>query len=574
MALDANKSTIAFLKWYFALSEGPGYAVLLTGRWGCGKTWLIKKCLDTYERRHGKVRYISLYGLSSTEQLSTKLFDGTTVAGLEGTVLVFDDLERCSMPVNDSLGFINDFVEHRGFKVVIVANEDELHEFTESGRLSYKRIKEKLIGRSLQVEPELSAALQVFTSAIKSANARAVIRTHQQTIEAIFSRSNLNNLRLLRHALYDLERLLDGIKSSFRKNAVLIEHLIRMFLIYAIEIRSGAIETTDLAQLAGMSWRRAMDRGSTKSELTPYDKLSSKFGDLNIGDTLLTNALWQEIFASGNFDFVSINEALANSRYVQRKNQPAWVRLWHCHDLEDDEVNKLLSEVLAEYRRHEFVDVRIVLQVAGVLLTLSKMGIHQETPARILKKAKAYVDHLKAQGTLQLGQDIRHRLTDGMGYAGLGYQSAETNEFQKLMQYVNQKSAEAIEESYPEQAEKLLDLLVTDMSLFIQKVTPLGGSNESYYEVPIFNFIAQEDFVKALLKTAAPDRRKLSYSIAERYKHSQFRAALRSEASWLEGVATLLEAEAVKRPHTMSGAHFVVIAKVFKEIAQSFSQSQ
>lgn len=45
---------------------------------------------------------------------------------LNNYVLIIDDLERCSLPIEEVLGFINDFVEHNKMKCILIANEDEL----------------------------------------------------------------------------------------------------------------------------------------------------------------------------------------------------------------------------------------------------------------------------------------------------------------------------------------------------------------------------------------------------------------------------------------------------------------
>lgn len=45
---------------------------------------------------------------------------------LNNYILIIDDLERCSLPIEEVLGFINDFVEHNKMKCILIANEDEL----------------------------------------------------------------------------------------------------------------------------------------------------------------------------------------------------------------------------------------------------------------------------------------------------------------------------------------------------------------------------------------------------------------------------------------------------------------
>lgn len=45
---------------------------------------------------------------------------------LDEYVLIIDDLERCGISIEEVLGFLNDLVEHRDMKCIIIANEDEI----------------------------------------------------------------------------------------------------------------------------------------------------------------------------------------------------------------------------------------------------------------------------------------------------------------------------------------------------------------------------------------------------------------------------------------------------------------
>ena len=151
------------------------YALLINGKWGIGKTYYVKNTLIPHIKELGRdINYLSLYGISSTEEINkmlclqalkdrapkevkraieskggqvvtkavTTLFQGlmdyigvenSGVGGVlqmipdyDNYVIIFDDLERCGCPVNEVLGYINDFVEHSDAAVIIVANEDEI----------------------------------------------------------------------------------------------------------------------------------------------------------------------------------------------------------------------------------------------------------------------------------------------------------------------------------------------------------------------------------------------------------------------------------------------------------------
>ena len=75
-----NEDILNFLNDYMKVSK-PGYAVLLKGSWGCGKTYFIKdwiKALKTKKNDNEQFFtldpiYVSLYGMTSTGQIEEEL---------------------------------------------------------------------------------------------------------------------------------------------------------------------------------------------------------------------------------------------------------------------------------------------------------------------------------------------------------------------------------------------------------------------------------------------------------------------------------------------------------------------
>lgn len=164
--------------------ESYNYAILIDGEWGCGKTYFVKNSLQEKINEHEKlsknprkVKYISLYGSKSIQDIQEnivwalaeevrkifkKKFWGTKKIPKVGSnilasskkigeailkhfsldvntydmvsdwlilssyIFVFDDIERCSCPLNEVFGFINGLVEHEGTKVILVSNEKEI----------------------------------------------------------------------------------------------------------------------------------------------------------------------------------------------------------------------------------------------------------------------------------------------------------------------------------------------------------------------------------------------------------------------------------------------------------------
>ncbi|WP_218104327.1 P-loop NTPase fold protein, partial [Methylophaga muralis] len=174
---DKNSHVKEFINYYCNLDVVPEYALFIAGSWGSGKSHLVQDCIAELKKQKETLNflYVSLYGITSTEDIETKFFqilnpflsskkmvlagriakgvlrgslkidldgDGKHDASAEVTVpsiklahymtdtrnyiLVFDDLERCTMDLNRVLGYINYFVEKEGYKVILIADEDKL----------------------------------------------------------------------------------------------------------------------------------------------------------------------------------------------------------------------------------------------------------------------------------------------------------------------------------------------------------------------------------------------------------------------------------------------------------------
>jgi Cdc6-like AAA superfamily ATPase len=150
-----------YLTYYLGLPHSPDFAVLVSGPWGVGKTFLVKRFLAKhFEDQKDQYVYVSLYGLSTLEEIDDALLQaifprmtGTAAKVIgrvaksalkivkvdasefdirdflnkfDAKVYVFDDLERFEGTINKVLGYINQFVEHGGAKVTLIANEQEI----------------------------------------------------------------------------------------------------------------------------------------------------------------------------------------------------------------------------------------------------------------------------------------------------------------------------------------------------------------------------------------------------------------------------------------------------------------
>lgn len=253
-----NENIVNFLNGYM-MNPNPQYAVLLKGKWGCGKTHFINHWIDAYKGNPTTEQvlepiYVSLYGLSDTKQITTALnrvicpilygkaakagkvlakiasamvlkhevdlnYDGISDLSINigidslskfksndslansKKLLIFDDLERCDIPMKKLLGYLNFFVEQCNCHLIVIGDEDKIAEG--ENKKIFGEFKEKTIGREFEIATDIHSALDTF---VNQTPKNDFVVGHQEQIEKFFAMTECDNLRILRQALWDFSR--------------------------------------------------------------------------------------------------------------------------------------------------------------------------------------------------------------------------------------------------------------------------------------------------------------------------------------------------------------------------------
>ncbi|MDW4560244.1 P-loop NTPase fold protein [Aeromonas rivipollensis] len=582
-----------FLKYYYSFKQEPGYAVLLKGKWGTGKTWFINQTLNSLAQEGGKYLYVSLYGITSFEEIEDEFFkqlhpllssksmaltgkiakgllkatlkidldgdgkaDGSVSAqapelnlpdyltNTSGFVIVFDDLERASINLESLLGYINHYVEHQGYKVIIVANEEEIlahQEQRDDFKLAYRRIKEKLVGKTFEINPDLSGALVNFISEVKNRDAQSLYNKNINLISEIYENSQYQNLRHLKQALWDFERFLSLVSQDASAKDGLLDHLLKIFLILSFEIKSGSILPKDISNFKTAYFSGLLDRDSKNKEETPYQRVSKKYKNVSLRDLLIEESIWIDFFDKGCSSEERVQESLEKSEYYRTENTPDWVRLWHSMDLSDAEFSTALESVEKDFFEMKYTELGVVRHVSGIFIWLSKIGLMKKTRREILEFSCSYIDHLKETGNLNSEISNRPRFRVYESWGGLGFHEKESDEIKELNKYIDRLSEQAVIEDYPTAGDELIQLISEDPNLFYRKVVLCNDSDNIYYEIPIFQYIDSEKFVEAFVSAIPSSRNTICYAFSERYKFDNFNASLLPELEWLKDLIKLLE---------------------------------
>lgn len=322
-----NENIVNFLNGYM-MNPDPQYAVLLKGKWGCGKTHFINHWIDTYQKQEAEDKvlepvYVSLYGLSETKQITTainrvlypilygkaakagKTFlkfmsaivlkcdvdwdkdensDFSMNLGLDslsifksedeqvkrGNLLIFDDLERCDVPMKKLLGYLNFFVEQCNCHLIVIGDEDKIAEG--ENKKVFGEFKEKTIGREFEIATDIHSALDTFVNLTPKND---FVVGHQEQIEKFFAMTECDNLRILRQALWDFSRFEESMTdfSEDERYENIMIHVLGTYIISYCEYRGKNHELLD-------KWIQYNYKGLQIAQ-KEIEQLKSQLGDLH-----------------------------------------------------------------------------------------------------------------------------------------------------------------------------------------------------------------------------------------------------------------------------------------------------
>lgn len=596
----SNSHIEKFLEYYCKLPESPYYSILLKGKWGSGKTWFIKnqiKKLNLILDNSGPAKekiddnflYVSLYGMNDCSQIETEFFKqlhpvlshkgvllaGKIVKGIfrgalkidldgdgrsdgnaqinipnlniseyltnsEHKILIFDDLERCCIPIEEVLGFINAYVEHGGHKVIIIANEEEI--FNSSER--YIKIKEKLIGKTFEIIAEREKACDFFIKSLPTGDFLNFCKKNKDTMLTLHRQSEYENLRHLKYIISDFQRFYQSLANKFKENTELMSAILFPFFALSFELKSGKLTQLELEELKGEYFKYLVSldkQKSTKNEAPAflYSELSRKYPQISLNELILPDTLWSDLLCKNSINTLEIESVLSNSKYVLKENKPSWLQLWHYEDLSNSEFAVLLQKVFKEFSDQPYSAAEELLHIAGLLFKFSDLGLLNKSKEAIFELAKKRIEWHINEGiiTPQKKDDILREWKSSWG--GYGYAGTEFEEFNELKKELNEQRISAYKELFPQKTEKLLECLNTnDPWLFYRQLTISNSPDQIYWDVPLLLQIVPSDFVDKYVSISSEGKSAMRGAISQRYSSSMQQEKLISELPWLKELST------------------------------------
>jgi len=237
MSLKTTKTHLIQL-----LSDPYNSVIALSGKWGTGKSHLWREVKE--ESKDNKIKsalYVSLFGLSSMDQVKLKIIQnaipnaeehpswweksrkGWSAASkllesfhkgfsalneiallavpsiLKDKVIVLDDIERkhVNLSVDEVMGFIDEFTQQHGARIIIILNSDQL-----ADRSLWDNLREKVIDQELRLDTSPMEAFDIAVGIVPSAYASRI----KKTIETC----GITNIRIICKVIRAVNRILNN----------------------------------------------------------------------------------------------------------------------------------------------------------------------------------------------------------------------------------------------------------------------------------------------------------------------------------------------------------------------------
>ena len=522
-----NTMLTSYLDEYLQM-DTPQFAVMITGKWGCGKTFYIKNRIEEWNRIKVKTRgdsialkpiYISVNGLSTVSSVVRKIRtalnpmlyskgvqvakkvtftalqvltkskidldkDGTgedlnSLLDADGIlellksdsdsirgnrVLVLDDVERCKIPLDELFGFVNGLVEHSNSKVILICDEEKLIEVSDKENLS---VKYKIFKEKLVGQTfNLAVDYAGVAGSFIDAKCSAAITDNRSLIIELFVASKCENLRLMRHCLIDVERFFELSPKDIEKNPNYNDFVTNVVAYLVISSLEFRYGNEGIKHFQSYSF--------ASEEKAAILDLESKYNA-----TLEQHKLYHSMYTipvSYLIGFIqngyieSLTNLLSGCRMLKSQSLADWEKLWRCNRLENQEFIQLYNREKIRFFGKKLEYVFEVAHLSGILLSLEKRGLAKLNRGYVVRVAKANMREI----SVKYPDDISRMMLNSQGYE---FQEHGTDEMNEILSYAHELfdlKVKQAEELYIKDAwKKLVDgITCNELDRLFDELTP------------------------------------------------------------------------------------------------------
>ena len=560
----------------------------------------LKKFVDTREgnRIPEYVKTgLDMANLFGNTNIATDKLDFSKSFSIDDKILCFDDLERANVDVIDILGYINNFVEHDGIKTILICNEKELAtKFKNSnielktliasfildkeGKLvlkdkkqvvdeeakplatvledkitdifdranAYERIKEKLIGETFEYVPEYPYILNGMIMKY-SYNEKLIdfYKRNSHLIIAAFKKSGTGNLRILKHALNDYEKIFTMTLNEYPDiNIEILRTMLTFTIAMSFEIKAGnmvkeklrlinnndeynsIIFTSKILNDNNQFYLREFDNKYFFNDPSTYKFF--KFIEIYVRTRVFEEKEFRENIEEA-IDTYKDNKNNEGKKYLKLLNDSYW-------KISDFEFESLWQQVLEEVKAGQ-VEFREYVKLFIIFKYLVNIGLIK-LPIADLKQA--FILGMQTSASESIEEiDLMSTTVD----LDVDYDTDDKDIEEIKNKYIS-ISKSAILEVASNKASKLFKNIPNDISTFYKDI--MG----EYANIPVFSRYDMEDLYSKLELTSNYDLYNIINMIQVRYKDNK--KLLKEDLKNLKKLSEIIHKNKVQKDKTIKQA--------------------
>lgn len=588
-----NQHIEEYLDYYFKGTKKFEYAILLNGAWGSGKTWFVKKYIEKQKNLKKKVAYISLNGLSKTSEIDEAIFkcihpvlgskqakltgqilkgalkatlridldgdsksDGSVNASVpdiklpdylkidDNFILIFDDLERCELKIEETLGYINYFVEQENIKVLVVSNDTEIKESD-----NFLRKKEKLIGATFNYAEDQDLAIKSILEEVDNFELKEKLIAVIPLITETFNRIGYKNLRAFKQSVFDFERFYrkDTFEWKGDFDQEIFEKILKYFLILSLENKKGRFNNEILKFKEDEESTSKVEEKGTNKILKVMRGIDSKDSEefmnkyhCSLNDFIFSPKRWSEILNLNIIDKAQINAELYEAYFRLKEDQPTWFKLMDFWDLAELEFDNLIKKAKEEIENNKLEHPTDVLHTISMLIYFKENKLIFFAVDTLLPIAKAHWINL-----FEVNEKMR-KINDFSfaEYSGsYGFYAKGIEQFDKFIREIMESYEDKYKAKNIERVQELLNLMETDGWLFAQRISLTNSEENFYYDFPILKEINSKELARKLCNTNSHHCNSILHGLSNRYTIKGSFDMYAEEKNWFDAVENSIKTE-------------------------------
>lgn len=599
-----NEHATAVIDAYLDADVHPvTHAILVEGPWGSGKTYFLEKIYEPDRQAKAKARgfyktpflFVSLFGVKTAADVEKRMHRaaspgevavgrtiGTIVSGgLEflkikdatkttfdaiekraarrhvDYILVFDDLERVEAgALGEIMGLVNSLITMGQRRVILVGDEAKLLEIHKDA--NWDEQNEKIVGRRARIEADVESVVRRSVEEVSEGPTKSFLKERVDVLIDLANRSHVENLRNLSWAIVNGARFVRSLLTDAEIREGHPDHIARTMLVVVattLWYRSKKLSNEALGRLPSLSMTLAVrsmgqhDKSEKEDpEITVAKQFSEIFADLAVESPPLEYQRIINFEASGILDDAEFT-AWTKSQFGfgEGQSEPSWRRLWHSYERPMAHTDEAAEELAEELAKRTHTKRGPILHAAGLAIKHSKAGdIRLTNGVEVVSFFKSYIDDLVANGSLEANK-IDPLPIEYESAAGLGFNSKDTPEFEKIYVYLTDKQADVEKADLESRADEIVkEAEAGDL----EALHKLNMMNDDLSRNPVLLGI-DVDRMANLMASDVPALNVGSRLLAYRYHHGRHGEPLMTEIPWARKVyeAVIAKVDQWPEPH-------------------------